>query len=626
MTDRKRFPLRLGAVSALALALAACGPEDMASTDQLALTSALGPYNYSLDESAWDQGGPGTQYWAGGEGDYLPEAWPMQADYPGSYAPAPSWNYDQGGYYDDGYAGEWGQEDYGYYDAGYADDYYDSYGDEYYYDDTVGTDQYAWLALAALIGGLLADSPPDYGYYYDGAQPWAWRTHDGYYRYAEPVRGGYRYYYYEPRSARPFLVRDPLYSYGYRDDRLVVVYDRDGRILRHDRARDRRRVASAYFDRGERLYDAANRGDRFGVSAPLWNQRRREIVAEQRRWDRARERRQEWREWDAAHEEAAERRWTRERRARRSAADRFDRWQDAGYREEAPRFYRDRTENRPRIERAALVRNEARAERREQRRDIERVRERSERVDQRREERREARRGGPRAERDTGFARAETERVERTRNVERRRDAERVRRDREESRRDNQRRETVRQERAQREQAQRQNRQRDERADRDRQERQAAQRESRQRERAQQQREERQQAQRDRQRADRDRERAQNERRQQERAQAERRQNERAQQERRERQQAERQQQQRERAQRERRERQQAERQQQQQRERAQRERQERQQADRQRQQRESAQRDRRQQQARQNERRQRAESNRDRPRERGNGRGRGND
>ena len=619
MIHRKALFTRLGAVSALALALAACGPDDMvgrnvAGADQLALTSALGPYNYSLAEEDW----------GGGSGDYLPDAYPMQADYPGAYAPAPSWNYDQGGYYDDGYASGWDESDYGYYDAGYVDDYYDDYDDAYYQDDTVGTDQYAWLALAALIGGLLADSPPDYGYYYDGAQPWAWRTHDGYYRYAEPVRGGYRYYYYEPRATRPFLVRDPLYSYGYRDDRLVVVYDRDGRILRHSRARDRRQVASAYFDRGERLYTAAQRGDRFGVSAPLWQQRRRAIVTEQQHWDRARERRKEWREWDNAHEDAAERRWQRERRARRSAAQRFDSWQEAGYREEAPRFYRDGGDNRARLQRAALVRENARDERRERRPEIERDR----------SERREVRRGGNRADREAGFARAEVEREQRDPHG------------REVTRRSDRRQENARQQRTEREQVQRISRQREERAQRDRQQRQSAQRERAQRERAQQQREERQQAQRERQRAERDRrdrERTRNERRRSEQAQEERRQQ--AQQARRNREQAERQQrqqaerqrqqreqarqerQQRERAQQQRRERQQAERQRQQ-RDQARQERQQRAAARQERQQNQSAQRGHRQQQAEQNDRRQRAPNNRDRSRERGNdrGRGRGND
>ena len=115
-----------------------------------------------------------------------------------------------------------------------------------------------------MIGTVIGDSPPDYGYRYDDVQPWAWRTNDGYYRYAEPVRGGYRYYYYEPRATRPFLVRDPSYSYGYRDDRLMVIYDRDGRVLRRDRAQRQRRAASHYFDRGGSLYRAAHDGRRRG--------------------------------------------------------------------------------------------------------------------------------------------------------------------------------------------------------------------------------------------------------------------------------------------------------------------------------------------------------------------------
>ncbi|WP_120077578.1 hypothetical protein [Aurantiacibacter odishensis] len=581
MTVQTRISSRLGAVSALALALAACGPDETAGTDQLALTSALGPYNYSLEEEDWDAGG-----------DVLPEALPMQADYPGgpgpSYAPAPSWNYADGGYYDDGYASGWDDSDYGYYDAGYADDYYDSYGDDYYYDDTVGSDQYAWLALAALIGGLLADSPPDYGYYYDGAQPWAWRTHDGYYRYAEPVRGGYRYYYYEPRSTRPFLVRDPLYSYGYRESRLVVVYDRDGRILRDSRARDRRRVAASYFDRGERLYTAAHRGDRFGVSAPLWQQRRSAFRAEQDHWERARAQRSEWRDWNSSHEKAAERRWERERRARRVAANRFDSWREEGYRNEAPRLYRERTGDRPRIERASLVREQERADRQAERRRADREPVRAD----NRERRREVRRDRERIERSAGFARAEVQRGER------RQAALRDRGQRQDAERDDRRREFARQERAQNAR----DRQHSERNRQVREQRALAQRERRQQERAQEQRAQQQDR---RQQAQRERQRAENDRRQQERAQEDRRQRQQAQrqQAQRERQQAERRQQQRQEAQQQR---------QRQQSEQAQRERQQRQQAERRAEQQKQAQRE-----------RQRAESNRNERSERGNGRGR---
>ena len=124
----------------------------------------------------------------------------------------------------------------GYYDAGY----YDDVG---YYDQSAGSSDFMWLALAALIAAVIGDSPPDYGFDHYGVQPWAWRTGDGYYRLVEPIYGGNRYYYYAPGADRPFLVRDPWFSYGYRDDRLVALYDRDGRAMDERAARRQRKAA-----------------------------------------------------------------------------------------------------------------------------------------------------------------------------------------------------------------------------------------------------------------------------------------------------------------------------------------------------------------------------------------------
>ncbi|MGB3166864.1 MAG: hypothetical protein WBA68_08835, partial [Alteraurantiacibacter sp.] len=374
MTFLTKLPFRLATVSVATLALAACGPDDAPNLDQLALSSSLQPYNFSLADDAYPF-----------DDDGLPEAYPMQDDYPESYAPAPSWNYGQNSYYDAPqrqYASSYGYGDdgydgdgYGQYDADYGDDYYEeaysSHGDQPYYDRSAGTDQYSWLALAAMVGRVLGDSPPDYAYRYNDVQPWAWRTNDGYYRHAEPVRGGYRYYYYEPRSARPFLVRDPIYSYGYRENRLIAVYDRDGRVLRRDRMRERYRAGDAYFDRGTRLYRAASSGDRFGVSAPLWQRRSGSIMAEQRRWDRARAERRAWREWDRRHERAADRRWKQERRARRDANRQFVRWQRDDYRSAAPVLYRDASQ--PRFERASLFRVADGDARQERRRELRRL-------------------------------------------------------------------------------------------------------------------------------------------------------------------------------------------------------------------------------------------------------------
>lgn len=308
---------RIGGFATLSVSLAACGPDDLVGHNRhFALAQpGLLPSEASL---------------YGNEFAPLLDALPLQAatsDYP----LAPSWDYARGTYVDnEGFGG-------GYDEAGYFDDpYYDDGG---YYDEEAGSDDYTWLALAALLAGVIGDSPPDYGFDYGGVQPWAWRTGDGYYRYAEPVYGGYRYYYYEPRADRPFLVRDPRYSYGYRDGRLAAIYDRDGRVLRYREAVRQRQAAERYYARAEALHRAALNQRRFGVSAPIWGQRRAMIAAEQRQWQKARTERAAWQRWDERHEAETARRWSPERVQRERAARQFAQWRDASYRGPAPRFY-----------------------------------------------------------------------------------------------------------------------------------------------------------------------------------------------------------------------------------------------------------------------------------------------
>jgi hypothetical protein len=245
-----------------------------------------------------------------------------------------------------------------YYDGGYYEDsYYDSpyFESAYYgpagfdwYDRSADTGTYALLALAALLGGVIGDSPPDYYFAYGDVQPWVWITEDRYVRYAEPLDTGYRYYYYAPDAVRPFLVRDPLYSYGYNDDRLVVIYDTYGRVLDRERALPLRRAASSYYDRGVTLYRTASTGDRYGVPAPLWQQRSRAVVADQQVWNQARNWNPGWRDWNRRYDKAADKHWQRERIARTYAAKRFAAWQDDGFRSDAPQPGRElRTRNNP---------------------------------------------------------------------------------------------------------------------------------------------------------------------------------------------------------------------------------------------------------------------------------------
>ena len=352
------FSLRkaLGATSAigLAISLAACGPEDVAvnGPDHFALGDISGPYSWPMDGYDALDDVPDDAY-----GDWAPlnAARPMVARASTGYGYAPAWDYPEAYRYDEPQFASHGD---GYYDDGYYDEaYYDSpyferayYGPAGYdwYDRSPDTGSYALLALAAVLGGVIGNSPPDYYFDYGNVQPWVWVTDDHYVRYAEPLRTGYRYYYYAPDAVRPFLVRDPMYTYGYSGDRLVVVYDSYGRVLNRDRAVRLRRAATSYYDRGVTLYNTGVTADRYGVAAPLWQQRSATIAADQQAWDRARDWSPGWRSWDKRYDKVADKHWQKERIARSYAASRFASWQDDGYRGAAPQPRKElRTKGNP---------------------------------------------------------------------------------------------------------------------------------------------------------------------------------------------------------------------------------------------------------------------------------------
>ncbi len=200
-------------------------------------------------------------------------------------------------------------------------------------------EDYAWIDRADLLFDTLDDAPPDYGFYYDGCDPWAWETADGYEVVAEPIYDGYRYYYYEPGAYEPFLVRDPYYSYGYGDGRLVAVYA-GGRLLGQGEAARQAEAASRYWARGQALRRADQPGDRHPVSAPLWAQRRPFVAQARQQWDQARAQDPAWRQYRARQPSGpAMAQLHAERQLRAGAAQRFAQWQRRGMGGSAPRLY-----------------------------------------------------------------------------------------------------------------------------------------------------------------------------------------------------------------------------------------------------------------------------------------------
>jgi hypothetical protein len=296
----------LTATTALAASLAACGPGDAQQNRTAAplLSQAEPPSGWSMDDLA----GVDPTF-LGDEVAPLPPALPMQASYRGDYDYAPAYDYGP-----------------------------DVYDEDYYADDA-SPDDYQWLALASALSGMLGNAPPDYAFGYDGVQPWAWETGDRYLRYAEPLDGGYRYYYYEPDSYTPFLVSDPYYSYGYRGDRLVAIYDRSGRVIDARRAERQRQAVRDYYVRARQMYLAAHQAPRTGVAAPLWQRHREDIARQRQQWNQARSQRAAWQRWDAQNEQRLHRDWAGEALVRREAEQGFAGWQKAGFKTQAPKLY-----------------------------------------------------------------------------------------------------------------------------------------------------------------------------------------------------------------------------------------------------------------------------------------------
>ena len=163
--------LALAATTGLAVSLVACGQQNPQQGQNAALLSSAPPVQTGWSMS--DLAGVDPAFLDRNAAP-LPQAVPMRASYSGHYGHAPAYDYGP-----------------------------QRYDDGYYVGDS-GPDDYQWLALASAMGGMLGYAPPDYAFAYDGVQPWAWETGDRYLRYAEPIYGGYRYYYYEPDSYSPF--------------------------------------------------------------------------------------------------------------------------------------------------------------------------------------------------------------------------------------------------------------------------------------------------------------------------------------------------------------------------------------------------------------------------------------
>jgi hypothetical protein len=184
------------------------------------------------------------------------------------------------------------------------------------------SDQYAYLNQAYAFSQSLADAPPDYTYDYQGERPWVWQSPDGYYRVAERLPIGVRYFYYAPGASEPYLVQDPQYSYGYSGGMLTVVYGPDGQVLPYDVEARQARDAGLYLAWAAGLYAAARHQEHVAVSRDRWDAERQAVYADQMRWSDAQQHNAAWANYSQAHQND-QAHWADQRYARAAEAARF---------------------------------------------------------------------------------------------------------------------------------------------------------------------------------------------------------------------------------------------------------------------------------------------------------------
>ena len=187
-------------------------------------------------------------------------------------------------------------------------------------------DYYAFADQAYAMNSGFGDAPPDYTFDYGGGErPWVWRGDDQSMRVAEPLPdGGDRYYYYEPGSDAPYLVRDQDYSYGYQNGVLVVIYDRSGRALPPDALDRRADMAGRFLARARAIHQASLQRQREAVAEAHWAERRSQIDADRAQWASSQAADRDWSAYHAAHEQDDRARWDAERYRREAEAARFD--------------------------------------------------------------------------------------------------------------------------------------------------------------------------------------------------------------------------------------------------------------------------------------------------------------
>ncbi|MBN8486081.1 MAG: hypothetical protein J0L50_15060 [Sphingomonadales bacterium] len=204
---------------------------------------------------------------------------------------------------------------------------------------------FIWIDMADSLADTIGDGPPDYTFRYDGIDSWAWTTRGGETLIVEPGRSGVVQYYYRGRSSAPYLVRTEDYSYAFDGPNLVHTYDWRGDLFTGNVRWDQKREAERLQARGRALMSAALRSRSWSGDAALtwyslfysgnygWNG----STGWRGDWRGDWRRRPDWRSFEYEQSGQMPPRYLEdERRRRKDAAWRYDRWRRDGARGAPP--------------------------------------------------------------------------------------------------------------------------------------------------------------------------------------------------------------------------------------------------------------------------------------------------
>lgn len=208
-------------------------------------------------------------------------------------------------------------------------------------DDAAAQDDYRWIDRARALWDAVGDSPPDYGFAFDGGSPVAWELRDGYWVVVEDRAEGTRSYFFAPGERGPFLIRETDRSFGYQEGHVAAVYDGGGALVPRYLGARSLDAGEALYRRGRQLREALLDRQWAPVDTGSWVNLNLFFLGIDERWDSG------WRYRNQGFAFAEQQRWAEERARRAAMAAAFARWRSGGFQGPPPPGLGNHWEHRP---------------------------------------------------------------------------------------------------------------------------------------------------------------------------------------------------------------------------------------------------------------------------------------